>query len=101
VLDPARHDVEVALPQLDVAVPQLDRQPPLDDEEEVVGVRVRVPDELAPRLRDLDLVAVEAADDPRPERLVEGRELLAEVDRLVYGAGLTALSICARWSLPE
>ena len=101
VLDARRHDVELARPEHDVAVAELDRQLPLDDEEEVVRVGVRVPDELAARLRDLELVPVEPADDLRLERLVERRELVAEVDRVVYGAGWTTLSICARWSFPE
>ena len=51
----------------------------------------------AARLRDHELVAVEAADDLRLEGLVEGRELAGEVDRAVH----YWLSICARWSLPE
>ena len=44
---------------------------PLEDQEEVVRVGVRVPDELAVRLREEDLVHVVAADDSRRPRLVE------------------------------
>jgi hypothetical protein len=65
VLHAAGDDEEVAFAQLDVTVAQLDRQPALEDEEEVVSVWVRVPDELALELPDLDLVAVVVADDPR------------------------------------
>jgi len=65
VLHAAGDDEEVAFAQLDVTVAQLDRQSALEDEEEVVSVWVRVPDELALELPDLDLVAVVVADDPR------------------------------------
>ena len=47
VLDAARHDVELARAELDVAVAQLDREAAGEHEEEVVGVVVLVPDELA------------------------------------------------------
>ncbi len=43
-------------------------------------------------------VAVVAADDARRERLVEPRERLGEIDRLVAHS---AVSICAFCSLPE
>jgi len=42
-----------------------------------------VPDELALDLADLDLVVVVVADDAWLEVLVEGRELLREIDGLV------------------
>ena len=81
---PARDDVQLPGAELDVPVAQLDRQPAGDDEEEVVGVRVRMPDELAARLRELELVVVVVADDPRLEGLVEGGELPGEVDGLLH-----------------
>ena len=99
VLHAARDDEQLALAELDVPVVQLDRQPPLEDEEEVVSVGVRVPDELALDLPDLDLVLVVVADDPRLEVLVDGRELLSEIDRLVQR--YSAASIWAFWSRPE
>jgi hypothetical protein len=83
MLHTARDDEELSLAELDVPVPQLDRQPPLQDEKEVVRVGVRVPDELALELPDLNLVVVVVADDPRLEMLVEGRELLREINGLV------------------
>jgi hypothetical protein len=83
VLDAARDDEDVALAELDVSVTELDRQPSLEDEEEVVRVGVRVPNELALDLPDLDLVLVVVTDDPRLEVLVDGRELLREIDGLV------------------
>jgi hypothetical protein len=99
VLDAARDDEDVALAELDVSVTEPDCQPPLEDEKEIVRFGVRVPDELALDLSDLDLVVVVVADDPRLEVLVEGRERLREIDGLVqrYSAG----SIWAFWSRPE
>ena len=99
VLDAARDDKEVSLAELDVPVAQLDREPPLEDEKEVVRVGVRVPDELALDLPNLDLVVVVVADDPRLEVLVDGRELLREIDGLVQC--YSAASIWAFWSRPE
>ena len=99
MLHAARDDEELSLAELNVPVAQLDRQPPLEDEEEVVRVGVRVPDELALDLPDLDLVLVVVADDPRLEVLVEGRELLREIDGLVQR--YSAASIWAFWSRPE
>ena len=99
MLDAARDDEELSLAELDVPVAQLDRQPPLEDEKEIVGVGVRVPDELAFDLPDLDLVVVVVADDPRLEVLVEGRELLREIDGLVQR--YSAASIWAFCSRPE
>ena len=99
VLDATRHDEDVALAELDVSVTKLDRQPPLEDEKEIVGVGVRVPDELAFDLPDLDLVVVVVADDARLEVLVDGRELLREIDGLVQR--YSAASIWAFCSRPE
>ena len=53
VLDAARHDEELAWPELDPAIAQLNGQPSSEDEEEIVGIGVRVPDELALCLDDL------------------------------------------------
>ena len=83
VLDAARDNEDVALAELDVSVTELDCEPPLEHEKEIVRVGVRVPDELALDLPDLDLVVVVVADDPRLEVLVDGRELLREIDGLV------------------
>ena len=97
VLDATRNDVQLTWAELDVTVAELDRQSSREDEEEVVGVRMRVPDELALDLGDLDLVVVVVADDPRPERRLNRLELRFEIDDR---AG-HALSICARCSVPE
>ena len=99
MLDAARDDVELPRPELDRTVAELDRQPALQDEEEVVRVGMGVPDELALRPGDLDLVPVVVPDDPRCEGVVERRKLLGEVDLVVHYE--STLSICARCSLPE
>jgi hypothetical protein len=96
VLDALRDDVQLPRAELDVTVAELDRQASGDDEEEVVRVGMRMPDELALDLADLDLVVVVVADDLRLERLVERRELPREIDLVGH-----ALSIWARWSVPE
>ena len=99
MLHAARDDEELSLAELNVPVAQLDREPPLEDEKEIVRVGVRVPDELALDLPDLDLVVVVVADDPRLEVLVDGRELLREIDGLVQR--YSAASIWAFCSRPE
>jgi hypothetical protein len=99
MLDATRDDEEVSLAELGVPVAQPDRQPPLENEKEIVRVWVRVPDELALDLPDLDLVVVVVADDSRLEVLVEGRELMGEIDGLVQR--YSAASIWAFWSRPE
>ena len=99
MLDAARDDEELSLAELNVPVAQPDRQPPLEDKKEIVGVGVRVPDELAFDLPDLDLVVVVVADDPRLEVLGDGRELLREIDGLVQC--YSAASIWAFCSRPE
>ena len=76
VLHAARHDQHLTLFEDHVAIPQLNRQAPVEDQEEVVGVVVLVPHELASRLDERDLVVVQLADDLRTEGLVERRELL-------------------------
>lgn len=48
--------------QDDVPIPQLDIQRAVYDEEQLVGVRVGVPDEFAQQLGELDFVVVEGAD---------------------------------------
>ena len=65
VLDAARHDEQLARAELDVTIAELNRQSPREDEEEVVGVGMGVPDELALHLDELELVVVQLPDDPR------------------------------------
>src|SRR5262245_26356810 len=77
-------DEQLALPQVQRAVSELDLELALEDEEEVVGVRMAVPDELALDLDHLDLVVVHRRDDARREALVEERQLLREIDWLIH-----------------
>jgi hypothetical protein len=92
VLDASWDDKEVALLKFDVAVAQLDRQLAVEDEEEVVGVAVGVPDELALRLGEEDLVLVVVTDDPRLPWLVEGLECGCQVDSARFGHGALLFS---------
>src|SRR5262245_64167022 len=74
MLDAARNDEEVTGAQFDVGIAQLDRKVALEDEEKIVGVGVRVPDELAFCLREEHLVVVVTGDDPRRPGLIESRQ---------------------------
>src|SRR5262249_47433164 len=66
----------------DLPVPELHAEPPLHDQEQLVLVLVPVPDELAQELHQLDVLAVEFADDPGAPAVGEAGELLGEVDLL-------------------
>jgi hypothetical protein len=59
VFDSAWHDEELARVEFDVAPSKLDRQVAVEDEEEVVGLVVFVPDKLASDLDEAQVVAVE------------------------------------------
>src|SRR6266511_1466665 len=84
VLDAARDDEDLARVELDVPLAELDRQVPFQDEKEIVGVGMGVPDELALNLDELELVVVQVADDAGAEGLVEGGELVGEIDLVVH-----------------
>jgi hypothetical protein len=79
VLDTPRNDEELSRLEPDFAVTKLDRQTALEHEEELVFSLVTVPDELALRLRDLDVLPVELADDARAPVFAEEAELLSKV----------------------
>jgi hypothetical protein len=55
VLDAAGDDEQLAGAELDIAVAKLDGEPAAEDQEEVVGVVVLVPDELTERLTTASL----------------------------------------------
>jgi hypothetical protein len=80
VLDATRNDEQFPLVEFDVAIGKLDRQVPFEDEEEVIGVVVLVPDELAFDLDDANIVVVDASDDLRLPVLIEEAQLLGQVD---------------------
>ena len=83
VLHPTRDHEQLAFGELDVAIAQVDRQPALDDEEEVVGLIVLVPDERPVDLDDLELQVVQVADDAGLIGSLEELELLRQVDLIV------------------
>src|ERR1051326_3627275 len=68
------------------AIAKIDPQLALADKERFVGLLVIMPDEVALQLHDFELVVVHFGDDLRLPLLVEQRELLAQVDRLVAHA---------------
>ena len=65
VLDAARDDDELALVQRQDAVAELHVEPPVHHEEKLVLGVVSMPDELALELDELDVLAVQLADDLR------------------------------------
>jgi pimeloyl-ACP methyl ester carboxylesterase/AraC-like DNA-binding protein len=61
-------------------IAQRDVEPAVDHEEELVCLLVDVPDVLAPRVSDLDVVVVDAAEDARAVDVAEGGQCLGEAD---------------------
>lgn len=68
--------------ELDAAISKVDSQNATEDEEHLVLVVVLMPDELPFHLDHFDFLAVELGDDPGPPVLVNGGELLLEIDLL-------------------
>ncbi|GAB3838896.1 hypothetical protein GCM10027610_043670 [Dactylosporangium cerinum] len=85
MFDAARHDERVALGEghgvLAVLVADRDVEPAVQDEEELVGVFVHVPDVLAQGVRDAHVVVVDPGHDPRAVHVVEGGQGLGQVHR--------------------
>jgi hypothetical protein len=77
VFDAAWHDEQVALPKLHRAVAEFDLEIALEHQEEIVGVRVAVPDELALDLYHFDLVVVCLASHSRQRGLRHACQLAA------------------------
>src|SRR5215472_18992423 len=73
VLGAARDDIELASPDRYVPAAQADGKRALDDEEELVGIGMRVPGEVAEQFHDLDVVVVEFSDLLRRPVLAEAR----------------------------
>src|SRR5688500_3601416 len=65
VLHPARHDQKIAGRELDVTVTELHAKAPTMHEEHLVLVIVVMPHELADELDELNVLAVQLADDLR------------------------------------
>ena len=84
MLDPARHDEDLACLELDVAVPQMDRQPAAEHQKEIIGLVVLVPHERPHDLDYLELVVIEETDDARLVGFLEERQLRSNVDLVVH-----------------
>jgi hypothetical protein len=65
-----------------VVAAEEDVELPLDDEEELVGVLVHVPDVLSQGVRDAHVVVVHADHDPRAVDIVKGSEGGRQIHRL-------------------
>jgi hypothetical protein len=86
VLDPARHDEQLALLEPDVVtVAEAQLQAPANDEEELVGIGVVMPDEIALELGELDLEVVDGGGDAWAPRLRERSERVGEVHLVGHG----------------
>src|ERR1041385_1993835 len=71
VLDPAWHHDALPGREIDVPAPQLHAERALHDEEHLVLVLVRVPDERAPEADELDHLSVQLAGDARVPVVVD------------------------------
>jgi hypothetical protein len=61
-------------------IPQLNGHSTTQDEKEVIGFVVLVPDERAIRFDDHYIMPVERSNDPRVVGVAEGRELGGKID---------------------
>jgi hypothetical protein len=82
MLRAAWHDDELALVHGDRAVPELHVERALDDEEELIFGFVLMPDERALELDELDVLAIQLADDLGVPVGGEEGEFFCEVDRV-------------------
>ncbi|SHX75622.1 Uncharacterised protein [Mycobacteroides abscessus subsp. abscessus] len=82
VLDTAGDDKQLAGAQGDGAITYLNIELALDNQEEFVGVGVRVPDKLAGEFDHLDLVVIQSSDDLRRPVFGELSELVAEIKEI-------------------
>jgi hypothetical protein len=80
MLDALRDDEQFAGAERHGAVAQLDVEHTFKHQEEIVGLVVLVPDELAFELRHHHVVTVVGRDRARREVIAERRELLGEID---------------------
>src|SRR4029077_13706240 len=84
VLDTPGYDVQLSGTEGHVSIAELDRKAALDHQEQLVGVLMGVPDELALELGQLDLVVVETGHHLGRPVLREQPELVAEVHHVVH-----------------
>jgi hypothetical protein len=77
------NDVHFPGSERDDLVPELKRHGALENDEDFIRVRVRMPDKLALELDELELVVIHFGNDPGRPRFREPGELVAQVDRTV------------------
>jgi predicted nucleic acid-binding protein len=84
MLHPPRHHENVAVMQrhrpLAPVFPQRDMHDPFEHQEELVRVRMHMPQMLTPEVRDLDVVVVDPPGDPRVVRVGEGGQGRVQAD---------------------
>jgi hypothetical protein len=80
MLDPARHDKKLPRAQRDGPVPHLNTEITRDNQEEFVGIGVRVPDKLSGELDHLDLVIIQSRNNLGRPRIGEQSELCIQID---------------------
>src|SRR5262249_848341 len=78
MLDAARHDDELAAFDSHRAIAKLHVEAALENEEELVFILVVMPHELAAEFHQLDMLAVQLADDLGVEVRTEQRQLLPQ-----------------------
>jgi len=74
VLDAARYDEKLARAEYDITISQLDGELSVEDQEELIGVGVPVPGELALDLHDPDVVIVDLGNLLRRPVLRKARQ---------------------------
>src|SRR5689334_22116027 len=80
MLHPCRHHDHFPLLKRYIVIAEPHTQPPAQDQEKLVLVRMAVPDEFPFQPGKLDLLAVQIGDDLRAPMLAESFEFLAEID---------------------
>jgi hypothetical protein len=79
VLDALRHHKNLACLHAHITIAQPHDHLALQDEEEVVGVRMRVPGKLSLKFHHHQVVPIERANDTRLPMVFEQRELVGEI----------------------
>jgi hypothetical protein len=80
MLHALRHDEHLAGRKRHCAIAQFDIEHTFEDQKEIIGVVVLVPDEFTLELRDHHVVAVVGRHGARREVVAEGCELFRKVD---------------------
>ena len=79
VLDAARDDQKLPFFQPERMVPKIHSESPLDDQEQLILVLMMMPDKLSLEFDQLDVLAVQIANDPRIPVVVEQAEFFLDV----------------------